>query len=120
MTEIRIVNLQKEFKDLIAVRDLTITFPSGEVTCLLGPSGCGKTTLMRMIAGLEEPTRGDIYFDDLKVTNMAPSKRNIGMVFQYPVVSVGKPAYPAIREKDFQNGPFNPCDICGFYLLFLS
>lgn len=104
MTEIRIVNLQKEYKDLIAVRDLTITFPSGEVTCLLGPSGCGKTTLMRMIAGLEEPTRGDIYFDDLKVTGMAPSKRNIGMVFQYPVVYRGLNVYrnielPLIEDK---------------------
>ncbi|TLN27506.1 ABC transporter ATP-binding protein, partial [bacterium] len=104
MTEIRIVNLQKEYKDVTAVRDLTITFPSGEVTCLLGPSGCGKTTLMRMIAGLEEPTRGDIYFDDVCVTKLAPSKRNIGMVFQYPVVYRGLNVYrnielPMIEDK---------------------
>lgn len=104
MTEIRIVNLSKEFKDVKAVSDLTITFHSGQVTCLLGPSGCGKTTLMRMIAGLEEPTRGDIYFDDERVTKLSPSKRNIGMVFQYPVVYRGLNVYrnielPMIEDK---------------------
>lgn len=104
MTEIRIVNLQKEYKDVTAVRDLTINFHSGEVTCLLGPSGCGKTTLMRIIAGLEEPTRGDIYFDDVCVTGLSTSKRNIGMVFQYPVVYRGLNVYrnielPMIEDK---------------------
>lgn len=89
MSEIRLENLTKEFGDVVAVRDISITFPSSSVTCLLGPSGCGKTTLMRMIAGLEIPTRGDIYFGDTRVTDMTPSQRNIGMVFQYPVVYQG-------------------------------
>ncbi len=92
MAEIRIVNLRKEYKEVVAVRDLTVTFPSSTVTCLLGPSGCGKTTLLRMIAGLEEPTRGDIYFDEDRVTDLPPSRRNIGMVFQYPVVYRGMTA----------------------------
>jgi ABC-type sugar transport system ATPase subunit len=97
MSEIRIANLRKEYKDVVAVNDVTITFPSSTVTCLLGPSGCGKTTLLRMIAGLEEPTRGDIFFGDERVTDQAPSKRNIGMVFQYPVVYKGLTAYGNIE-----------------------
>ena len=104
MSEIRLVNLRKEFKDVIAVRDVTITFPTASVTCLLGPSGCGKTTMMRMIAGLESPTAGDVYFDNDLVTEVPASKRKIGMVFQYPVVYRGISVYknielPLIEEK---------------------
>lgn len=104
MSDIRIEKLRKEYGKTTAVNDVTITFPSGSVTCLLGPSGCGKTTLLRMIAGLEEPTSGDIYFGDTKVTDLAPSKRNIGMVFQYPVVYRGISVYqnielPLLQEK---------------------
>jgi len=86
MSQIYLDKLRKEFNDVVAVQDVTITFPSSSVTCLLGPSGCGKTTLMRMIAGLEAPSSGDIYFDKERVTHLAPSQRNIGLVFQYPVV----------------------------------
>lgn len=93
VAEIRLEHLQKTFKtkeaEVTAVRDLTLSFPASTVTCLLGPSGCGKTTLMRMIAGLEAPSSGDIYFDDERVTGLSPSQRNIGMVFQYPVVYRG-------------------------------
>ena len=89
MSEIRLVNLRKEFKDLVAVQDVTITFPTSTVTGLLGPSGCGKTTMMRMIAGLETPSAGDVYFDNERVTDLPPRKRNIGMVFQYPVAYKG-------------------------------
>jgi len=87
--DIRTDNLRKQFGDVVAVDDLTITFPAGATTCLLGPSGCGKTTLMRMIAGLETPTHGDIYFGDQRVTRLSTRARNIGMVFQYPVVYRG-------------------------------
>ncbi|MBZ0278520.1 MAG: ABC transporter ATP-binding protein, partial [Anaerolineae bacterium] len=97
MAEIRIENLRKTFGKLNAVDDVTITFPTSSVTCLLGPSGCGKTTLMRMIAGLEEPTAGEIYFDDERVTHLTPSQRNIGMVFQYPVVYRGITVYQNIE-----------------------
>jgi ABC-type sugar transport system ATPase subunit len=89
MSEIRVERLTKSFKDLNAVDDVTFAFPESEVTCLLGPSGCGKTTLMRMIAGLETPTRGEIYFGNERVTKLKPSRRDIGMVFQYPVVYRG-------------------------------
>lgn len=93
MSNIRLVNLRKEFGDLVAVRDVNITFESAKVTCLLGPSGCGKTTMMRMIAGLERPTAGDVHFGDQRVTELTSSERNIGMVFQYPVVYPGVSVY---------------------------
>jgi ABC-type sugar transport system ATPase subunit len=104
MSEIRLVNLRKEFKDIVAVRDVTISFPTSTVTGLLGPSGCGKTTMMRMIAGLEKPSAGDVYFDNERVTDLPPRKRNIGMVFQYPVVYKGISVYrnielPLLEEK---------------------
>ena len=90
VSEIRVDNLRKEFgKDVVAVRDLTMTFPEGTTTCLLGPSGCGKTTLMRIIAGLETPTRGDVYIGGRRMTHLPTRRRNIGMVFQYPVVYRG-------------------------------
>ena len=104
MSEIRVENLRKEFGPTIAVRDVTIAFPSSMVTCLLGPSGCGKTTLLRMIAGLDEPTRGEVYFDGERVTDLPPRRRNIGMVFQYPVVYPGVSVYrnielPLLEER---------------------
>jgi len=108
MPEIRINSLTKKFKDVVAVDDLSFSFPEGKVTCLLGPSGCGKTTLLRMIAGLETPTAGSIYFGDVDLTQLAPRKRNIGMVFQYPVVYRGISVYknielPLLRRKIPEN-----------------
>lgn len=108
MPEIKVANLTKKFKDVVAVDDLTFSFPEGKVTCLLGPSGCGKTTLLRMIAGLETPTSGKVYFGEIDLTPLAPRKRNIGMVFQYPVVYRGISVYknielPLLRRKIPEN-----------------
>ncbi|MCC7024303.1 MAG: ABC transporter ATP-binding protein [Thermomicrobiales bacterium] len=89
MAEIRVEQLTKTFGQLRAVDDITFTFENGQVTCLLGPSGCGKTTLMRIIAGLEKQTAGRVLFGDRDVSRLSPSKRDIGMVFQYPVVYRG-------------------------------
>jgi ABC-type sugar transport system ATPase subunit len=89
MAEVRVERLRKTFGTLNAVDDIDFSFPESSVTCLLGPSGCGKTTLMRIIAGLEKPTAGDVYFGDRRVTDLPPRKREIGMVFQYPVVYKG-------------------------------
>jgi ABC-type sugar transport system ATPase subunit len=97
MSDIKVENLTKIFGKLVAVDDLTFTFPEGKVTCLLGPSGCGKTTLLRMIAGLEKPNQGHIYFGDLDVTALPPRKRNIGMVFQSSVVYRGISVYRNIE-----------------------
>lgn len=91
MADIRLEGLRKEFDDgaVVAVRDLDITFKDGTTTCLLGPSGCGKTTLMRIIAGLDQPTSGRVYFGDRDVTEVKTRNRDLGMVFQYPVVYQG-------------------------------
>lgn len=90
MAEVRLAGLRKEFDgNVVAVDDLTLTFAEGTVTCLLGPSGCGKTTLVRMIAGLETPTSGQIFFGEHDVTNLKTRRRDLGMVFQSPVVYRG-------------------------------
>lgn len=86
MPDIRLEALTRSFGALVAVNDITMTFSEGTVTCLLGPSGCGKTTLMRMIAGLETPTVGRVLFGDRDVTRLPPRRRDVGMVFQYPVM----------------------------------
>jgi ABC-type sugar transport system ATPase subunit len=97
MAEIRVEQLTKTFGAVRAVDDVSFTFPNGQVTCLLGPSGCGKTTIMRIIAGLEKQTSGRVYFGDRDVSTLSPSKRVIGMVFQYPVVYRGISVYRNIE-----------------------
>ena len=104
MPEVRLVDLRKKYPGVIAVKDASITFATATVTCLLGPSGCGKTTMMRMIAGLEAPTAGDVFFDNDRITELPARKRKIGMVFQYPVVYRGISVYrnielPLLEEK---------------------
>ncbi len=89
MSEVKVVNLTKKFGRFTALDGIDFSFPAGKVTCLLGPSGCGKTTLLRIISGLETPTEGKVFFGDKDVTGLPPRKRNIGMVFQYPVVYRG-------------------------------
>ncbi|MBR0419003.1 MAG: ABC transporter ATP-binding protein [Erysipelotrichaceae bacterium] len=75
-----------------AVNDFDFEIPDGKLIGLLGPSGCGKSTTLNLICGLEEPTEGRIYFDDLDVTDLPPENRGVGMVFQnyalYPHLSV--------------------------------
>jgi len=82
----------KQFGDVVAVSDLTIEVPDKEFLVFVGPSGCGKTTSLRLLAGLEEVTEGDIYIGDRLVNDVPPKDRDIAMVFQsyalYPHMSV--------------------------------
>lgn len=96
--KITIENLTKTFENkkqnrvVTAVNDMCIEIPSGKLVGLLGPSGCGKSTTLFMLSGLETPTSGKIYFGDEDVTELAPEKRGIGLVFQnyalYPHMTV--------------------------------
>jgi ABC-type Fe3+/spermidine/putrescine transport system ATPase subunit len=82
MANIKLENLTKRFGENTVVNHINIEIPNGTLVSILGPSGCGKTTMLRMIAGFEEPDEGDIYFDQDSVTKIPSNKRNIGMVFQ--------------------------------------
>jgi len=86
--DLRLLKLRKEFEShdggavVVAVDDVTLEVEKGTLVTLLGPSGCGKTTLLRMIAGFEEPTSGEIWFGDKRVDRLAPNLRDTAMVFQ--------------------------------------
>ena len=82
MAEIRIENLHKSFGDFVAVRNSTLTVRHGEFFCLLGPSGCGKTTTLRMIAGHEEASDGDVILGSENITHLPPAARGTAMMFQ--------------------------------------
>ncbi|NJM92178.1 MAG: ABC transporter ATP-binding protein, partial [Rhodospirillaceae bacterium] len=82
MAGLRLERLRKTFGGQVAVEGLDLEVGDGEFLVLLGPSGCGKTTTLNMIAGLETPTSGQIYFDGQDVTDSPPHRRNIAMVFQ--------------------------------------
>ncbi len=94
MVKIVLESLSKHFGRVKAVDNVSLKIKKGEFLSLLGPSGCGKTTTLRLIAGLETPTSGEIFFEDKPVTKISPSKRNVAMVFQsyaiYPHMTVFK------------------------------
>jgi ABC-type Fe3+/spermidine/putrescine transport system ATPase subunit len=94
MSRVRLVDVTKRYGDTVAVDRVSADIAEGEFVTLLGPSGCGKTTTLRMIAGLVEPTDGQIYFDDQRVNRVPTHKRNIGLAFQshalFPHMSVAK------------------------------
>jgi len=92
MAEVQLVDVEKRYGDFLAVTRQNLTIKDGEFLVLLGPSGCGKTTTMRMIAGLEEITAGNLLFAGERVNDKAPKDRDIAMVFQnyglYPHMTV--------------------------------
>src|SRR6266540_3974498 len=79
---IEVRNVSKRFGNVAAVNDVSFKVSDGELVALLGPSGGGKTTVLRMIAGLEMPTEGDIFIRDERVNDISVQQRNIGFVFQ--------------------------------------
>jgi iron(III) transport system ATP-binding protein len=79
---LQITNLWKAFGDFIALREINLDIAAGEFVCFLGPSGCGKTTLLRAVAGLDPQSRGTIMQGGADISNLPPSKRDYGIVFQ--------------------------------------
>ncbi len=94
MSGLELRGIAKSFGPVIAVEDIDLALPQGTFVSFLGPSGCGKTTLLRLIAGLETPSRGRVILDGEDITDTPTHKRNIGMVFQslalFPHLSVGE------------------------------
>ena len=92
MAKVRLEHITKAYKGAPVVEDVNLEVTEGEFLVLLGPSGCGKTTTLRMVAGLERPTKGDVYIGDALVNDVEPKDRDIAMVFQsyalYPHMTV--------------------------------
>src|SRR5512144_3032524 len=90
--EVTLVDLVKRFGPVAAVDGINLEMPSGEFFSMLGPSGCGKTTTLRMIAGFEQPTEGEILLDGENMAYTPPHRRNVNTVFQsyalFPHMSV--------------------------------
>src|SRR5687767_719905 len=104
MSTIELRRISKHFGALAAVRDVDLNVAAGETVCLLGPSGCGKTTTLRIIAGLEQATAGDVYIAGRRMNDLPPAKRDIAMVFQfyalYPSLTIAENiAFPLHSES---------------------
>ena len=91
---VRFENVTKRFGNIVALHRLNLTIQPGELMVLVGPSGCGKTTALRLLAGLEEPSEGELYIGDRCVNEVSPRDRNVAMVFQNYAL------YPHMRVYD--------------------
>ena len=100
---IKIQDAVKKYGDHTIISDLSLDIREGEFFTLLGPSGCGKTTLLRMIAGFNSIEGGDFFFNDVRINDMDPAKRNIGMVFQnyavFPNMTVEKNVAFGLKQR---------------------
>jgi spermidine/putrescine transport system ATP-binding protein len=92
--DLSVQNVTKTFKDFVAVENVSFEVPDGQFFSILGPSGCGKTTLLRMIAGLTEPSRGNIEIRGQSMLGIPPNKRPVNLIFQhlalFPMMNVGQ------------------------------
>jgi multiple sugar transport system ATP-binding protein len=94
MSTIELRGVTKHFGAFTAVKNLSLTVSAGEVVCLLGPSGCGKTTTLRIVAGLERESSGDVIIAGKRVNDFRPDQRDIAMVFQFYAL------YPALTVRE--------------------
>ncbi|HVO04420.1 MAG TPA: ABC transporter ATP-binding protein [Candidatus Cybelea sp.] len=107
MASIALANVSKHYGKVVAADDVTLEVKDGEFMILLGPSGCGKSTVLRMIAGLESVTSGEVFIGDAMVNDVAPKDRNVAVVFQsyalYPHMSVGQNLAFGLKMHDMPN-----------------
>jgi putative spermidine/putrescine transport system ATP-binding protein len=103
MSNLTLDHIVKRYGQLTVVKDVSLAINEGEFVSLLGPSGCGKTTILRMVAGLIEPSGGSIRIGSTEVTRLPPNKRNIGLVFQsyalFPHMTVFENVAFGLRRK---------------------
>ena len=120
MATVKLENIYKSFGETEVLFDINLEINDREFVVFVGPSGCGKTTLLRIISGLEEATRGQVIIDDKNVSNAPPVERGISMVFQsyalYPHLSVFENiAFPLrvakIKGKELEEKVFKAADI---------
>jgi len=122
MAEVTLTNITKMFGDFTAVKDLSMVIEDGKFTVLVGPSGCGKTTTLRMVAGLEDATEGEIRIGERVVNKVPPKDRDIAMVFQnyalYPHMDVFNNMAFGLKlrkmpKADIQNRVHEAADLLG-------
>ncbi len=104
MVDLRLSNISKTYRrgtaPVFALRDVTLEIARGELMAVVGPSGCGKTTLLRVVAGLERPETGNVYFGEREVLAVPAERRGVGFVFQHPAL------YPHLSV--YENVAFGP------------
>lgn len=109
--DLKCQNLTKHYGDTTAVDNISFDVPAGSFFSILGPSGCGKTTIMRMIAGFQEPSSGDIQIKGKSVLNVAPNKRPVNMVFQhlalFPMMNVADNIGYGLRRRKMAKSMIN-------------
>ena len=111
LPRLEVKNLSRSFGRLAVVVKISFKISSGQVTCLLGPSGCGKSTTLRMIAGVDTPSSGQIFVDDELISSASfqvpPEARSIGLMFQdfalFPHLNVQKNVYFGLLDQKSLN-----------------
>ena len=113
MAAVVLENVSKSFGKVDVIRQVYIHIKDGEFVVFVGPSGCGKSTLLRLIAGLEELTTGEVFIDDVNVSHLPPSQRDIAMVFQsyalYPHMTVAENMGFGLKLKHFPADEIKSC-----------
>ena len=112
MARIQLKNLVKRWGQAVAVQRMSLDIADGEFLVLLGPSGCGKTTTMRMVAGLEEPSEGEVWIGERCVNELEPKDRDVAMVFQsyglYPNMTVAENISFPLRIRGMSAAQIGP------------
>ena len=108
MADVMLKNLAKQFEEVTAVKNINLEIRDKEFVVLVGPSGCGKSTVLRIIAGLETPTEGEVYIDKVNVSAMTPKDRDVAMVFQnyalFPHLNVFENMAFGLRLRKYSRG----------------